>query len=114
MKGDSQARKLPSNPQALIRVHSCSFVDNQPLLPLLRPSASSADQQAFPPSGTSEMDGPTKPMEYDSVLFVGFGGPRAADEIRPFLENVVRGRNVPPERVEEVAHHYEAVGRRSP
>jgi ferrochelatase len=53
-------------------------------------------------------------MQFDSVLFIGFGGPRAADEIRPFLRNVVRGRNVPPERVEEVAHHYEAVGGRSP
>src|SRR5262245_33184348 len=53
-------------------------------------------------------------MEIDSILFIGFGGPTAPDEIRPFLQNVVRGRNVPPERVEEVAHHYEAVGGRSP
>jgi protoporphyrin/coproporphyrin ferrochelatase len=53
-------------------------------------------------------------MAVDSVLLIGFGGPGAADEIRPFLQNVVRGRNVPPERVEEVAHHYEAVGGRSP
>jgi ferrochelatase len=53
-------------------------------------------------------------MEFDSILFIGFGGPTAADEIRPYLQNVVRGRNVPPERVEEVAHHYEVVGGRSP
>jgi protoporphyrin/coproporphyrin ferrochelatase len=53
-------------------------------------------------------------MNADSVLIIGFGGPTRPDEIRPFLQNVVRGRNVPPERVEEVAHHYEAIGGRSP
>jgi ferrochelatase len=53
-------------------------------------------------------------MSFDSVLIIGFGGPTAPDEIRPFLRNVVRGRNVPPERLEEVAHHYEAIGGRSP
>lgn len=53
-------------------------------------------------------------MSYDSVLMIGFGGPTRASEIRPFLQNVVRGRNVPPERLEEVAHHYEAIGGSSP
>jgi ferrochelatase len=53
-------------------------------------------------------------MSFDSVLIIGFGGPTAPDEIRPFLQNVVRGRNIPPERLEEVAHHYEAIGGRSP
>ncbi len=51
---------------------------------------------------------------FDSVLISGFGGPESPDEIRPFLRNVLRGRPVPPERIEEVAHHYEAVGGRSP
>ena len=32
----------------------------------------------------------------------------------PFLENVTRGRNVPRERLEEVAHHYERFGGVSP
>jgi ferrochelatase len=50
----------------------------------------------------------------DCVLLIGFGGPTAPAEIRPFLANVVRGRNVPPERLEEVAHHYEMIGGRSP
>src|SRR5438067_2094467 len=50
----------------------------------------------------------------DSVLMIGFGGPTKPEEIRPFLANVVRGRSVPPERLEEVAHHYEAIGGRSP
>src|SRR5688572_15469835 len=53
-------------------------------------------------------------MKFDSVLMVGFGGPTQPDEIRPFLRNVVRGRNVPEARLEEVAHHYEAIGGRSP
>jgi ferrochelatase len=53
-------------------------------------------------------------MSADAVLMIGFGGPTRADEIRPFLQNVVRGRNVPPERLEEVARHYEEIGCRSP
>ena len=44
---------------------------------------------------------------FDSVLIVSFGGPQGRDDIRPFLANVLRGRRVAPERVEEVAHHYE-------
>jgi protoporphyrin/coproporphyrin ferrochelatase len=44
---------------------------------------------------------------FDAVLLVSFGGPQGRDDIRPFLANVLRGRRVPPERVEEVAHHYE-------
>ncbi len=43
----------------------------------------------------------------DSILLVAFGGPTRAAEIRPFLEIVTRGRRIPPERLEEVAHHYE-------
>ena len=51
----------------------------------------------------------------DSVLLAAFGGPTAAHEIRPFLEIVTRGRNIPAERLEEVAHHYELMpGSRSP
>jgi protoporphyrin/coproporphyrin ferrochelatase len=51
----------------------------------------------------------------DSVLLVAFGGPRAPHEIRPFLEIVTRGRGIPAERLDEVAHHYEAMpGGRSP
>jgi ferrochelatase len=53
-------------------------------------------------------------MPADAVLLIGFGGPNAEGEIRPYLQNVVRGRRVPPERLEEVAHHYEELGGRSP
>jgi ferrochelatase len=44
---------------------------------------------------------------FDAVLLVSFGGPQGVEDIRPFLANVLRGRRVPPARLEEVAHHYE-------
>ncbi|MBA3642241.1 MAG: ferrochelatase [Acidobacteriota bacterium] len=44
---------------------------------------------------------------FDAVLLIAFGGPMGRADIRPFLANVLRGRRVSPERVEEVAHHYE-------
>jgi ferrochelatase len=40
------------------------------------------------------------------VLLVAFGGPTRPEEVRPFLEQVARGRSIPPERLEEVARHY--------
>jgi protoporphyrin/coproporphyrin ferrochelatase len=51
---------------------------------------------------------------FDAVLVVSFGGPEGLSDIRPFLENVVRGRRIPPERLDEVAHHYELFGGVSP
>jgi ferrochelatase len=50
---------------------------------------------------------PSIARPFDAVLVVSFGGPEGLADIRPFLANVLRGRRVPPERVEEVAHHYE-------
>jgi protoporphyrin/coproporphyrin ferrochelatase len=51
----------------------------------------------------------------DAVLLIAFGGPTTPAEIRPFLEIVTRGRRIPAERLEEVAHHYEQMpGGRSP
>ncbi len=50
----------------------------------------------------------------DAVLAIAFGGPEKPEDIRPFLANVLRGRPVPPSRVEEVVHHYEVIGGRSP
>ena len=43
---------------------------------------------------------------YDSFLLVSFGGPEGPDDVLPFLENVLRGKNVPRERMLEVAEHY--------
>jgi ferrochelatase len=53
-------------------------------------------------------------MRADAVLLLAFGGPTRPDEIRPFLDNVTRGRRIPPERLEAVVHHYELIGGRSP
>lgn len=52
--------------------------------------------------------------DYDAILVVGFGGPEGPEDVMPFLENVVRGRNVPPERLLEVAEHYHHFGGASP
>src|SRR5262245_42234605 len=51
---------------------------------------------------------------YDALLIVSFGGPDGPDDVFPFLENVLRGRNVPRERMLEVAEHYYHFGGRSP
>jgi ferrochelatase len=51
---------------------------------------------------------------YDAVLLVSFGGPEGMDDVRPFLANVLRGRHVPAERVEEVTRRYERFGGVSP
>ncbi|PRW63764.1 ferrochelatase [Actinopolyspora mortivallis] len=48
------------------------------------------------------------------MLYLSFGGPEGPEEVRPFLENVTRGRNVPPERLDEVAEHYHHFGGVSP
>jgi len=52
--------------------------------------------------------------EIDSILIVSFGGPEGPDDVIPFLENVLRGRNVPRERLEVVAKHYQQFGGKSP
>jgi len=51
---------------------------------------------------------------FDAVLLVAFGGPQGPSDVRPFLDNVLRGRRVSPERVDEVAHHYDHFGGVSP
>ena len=56
----------------------------------------------------------SRPAAYDAVLLVSFGGPDKPDDVIPFLENVLRGRNVPRERMLEVAEHYHHFGGKSP
>ena len=51
---------------------------------------------------------------YDALLVLSFGGPEGMDDVMPFLENVTRGRNIPRERLEEVAEHYAHFGGISP
>lgn len=51
---------------------------------------------------------------FDAVLLIAFGGPQGLADIRPFLANVLRGRDIPVARADEVAHHYERFGGVSP
>src|SRR5687767_7267047 len=60
------------------------------------------------------MPSPVSSSTYDAVVVVSFGGPEGMDDVIPFLENVLRGRNVPRERMLAVAKHYEMFGGVSP
>jgi len=53
-------------------------------------------------------------VSVDALLVLSFGGPEGQDDVLPFLENVTRGRGVPPERLAEVAEHYRHFGGVSP
>lgn len=53
-------------------------------------------------------------MNYEAILLTSFGGPEGPDDVMPFLERVTSGRDVPSERLEEVSHHYLALGGVSP
>ena len=55
-----------------------------------------------------------EPVAYDAILLASFGGPEGQDDVIPFLKNVTRGRGIPEERLEVVAHHYRAFGGISP
>lgn len=52
--------------------------------------------------------------QYDAVLVLSFGGPDKPEDVIPFLENVLRGKNVPRARLEAVAEHYYHFGGKSP
>ena len=51
---------------------------------------------------------------FDALLVLSFGGPEQPADVRPFRENVTRGRGVPPERLDAVAEHYLHFGGVSP
>jgi protoporphyrin/coproporphyrin ferrochelatase len=53
-------------------------------------------------------------LPYEAILLIAFGGPTSPEEIRPFLARITKDIPIPPERLEEVAHHYEAVEGQSP
>ncbi len=61
-------------------------------------SQQASENLAFQQSSTTEA--------YDSILLISFGGPEGREDVIPFLENVLRGRPVPRERMLEVAEHY--------
>jgi len=49
-----------------------------------------------------------------TVVLLGFGGPTRPEEIRPFLDRVLQGRPIPPQRYESVVGHYMHIGGKSP
>ena len=53
-------------------------------------------------------------MTFDALLLLSFGGPEGPEQVMPFLENVTRGRGIPPERLASVAEHYLHFGGVSP
>lgn len=53
-------------------------------------------------------------ISYDSVLLMAYGAPEKMEDVRPFLDNILRGLPVPKERYEAVVHHYELIGGKSP
>jgi ferrochelatase len=85
----------------------------------LSPNPQTPNPQA-PPAVPTKPAAPTTPLPplsklpIDSILFVSFGGPEGPDDVIPFLENVLRGKNVPRERMLEVAEHYQSFGGVSP
>ena len=82
-----------------------TFVEQQPAAQFVRSATSAAA------SGPEHV---TEPVAYDAILLASFGGPEGQDDVIPFLRNVTRGRGIPDERLEEVAHHYRAFGGVSP
>src|SRR5678815_4944886 len=56
----------------------------------------------------------TMPESSEALLILSFGGPEKSEDVLPFLENVLRGKNVPRERMLEIAEHYYHFGGRSP
>ncbi|WP_336660420.1 ferrochelatase [Leucobacter sp. USHLN153] len=66
------------------------------------------------PASADGAEHSTVPFQYDAILLSGFGGPEGQDDVIPFLRNVTRGRGIPDERLEEVAHHYRHFGGVSP
>ncbi len=64
--------------------------------------------------GAGQGADPTMGFVYDALVVISFGGPEKREDVIPFLENVLRGRNVPRERMLEVAEHYYHFDGRSP
>ena len=52
--------------------------------------------------------------DYDAVLIVSFGGPEGPDAVRPFLDNVLKGINIPPPVKARIAERYDRFGGISP
>ena len=75
------------------------------------PSRPNSSEAAAPlvatvPAAPTSPPPPLEAVPVDSILMVSFGGPEGMEDVMPFLENVLRGKNVPRERMLEVAEHY--------
>jgi ferrochelatase len=75
-------------------------------------SVSTPASERRPPADRAQSRLPDR--QFDALLVVSFGGPEGPDDVMPFLENITRGRGVPPERLVEVARHYDMFGGVSP
>ncbi len=73
------------------------------------PSLAARNNGGSPPAAE-----PAPPGRREALLVLGFGGPEGPDDVMPFLENVTRGRGIPPERLLDVAEHYRHFGGVSP
>ena len=51
---------------------------------------------------------------HDAIVFLGFGGPESPDDVRPFIDRVLGGRRIPPDRYEQVVGNYALIGGTSP
>ncbi len=56
----------------------------------------------------------TEGHNYDAVLVVSFGGPEGPDDVMPFLDNVLRGLQIPPTVKQRIAQRYQNRGGVSP
>ena len=79
-----------------------------------RPADAGIRVLAATPAAAGGPEHVEQPVAYDALLLAGFGGPEGQDDVIPFLRNVTRGRGIPDERLEEVAHHYRHFGGVSP
>ena len=95
--------------QSLSARYSSVLTRNEPRLNLV---SKTHPRTFFRKISTSHFS--AKPMNYDAILVVSFGGPESPDDVIPFLEAVLRGRNVPRERLLTVAEHYYHFGGKSP
>lgn len=78
------------------------------------PHGAGAPVLAATPAAQQGPEHVEQPVAYDAIVLAGFGGPEGQDDVIPFLRNVTRGRGIPDERLEEVAHHYRHFGGVSP
>jgi ferrochelatase len=53
-------------------------------------------------------------MADTAVMLLAFGGPQTREEVRPFIDRVTAGRNIPAARLDQVVQQYDVIGGKSP